>query len=131
VAGEKRVECVPVRGGNGCFPEREFAITQGGHAPLSANRSATMDAAQQAQFSIAALICSVTALFFSLLAAFPGFKDVLAAVRDGILWFAMFLVLGAAAFVVWHHVEWQAAISGTQSTPATTSQMAPISPASH
>ena len=31
-----------------------------------------MDAALQAQFTIAALVCSVTALFFSLLAAFPG-----------------------------------------------------------
>lgn len=66
-----------------------------------------MDAALQAQLSIAALACSVAALFFSLLAAFPGLKDLLAAVRDGVLWFALFLVLGGVAFVVWQHMQRQ------------------------
>lgn len=64
-----------------------------------------MDAALQAQLSIAALVCSGVALFFSLLAAFPGLKDVLAAVRDGVLWFVLFLVLGGVAFVVWQQVQ--------------------------
>jgi hypothetical protein len=66
-----------------------------------------MDAALQSQLSIAALVCSAAALFFSLLAAFPGLKNVLAAVRDGVLWFALFLVLGGVAFVVWQHVQKQ------------------------
>jgi hypothetical protein len=62
-----------------------------------------VDAALHTQISIAALVCSVAALFFSLLAAFPGLKDVLAALRDGVLWFALFLVLGGVGFVVWQH----------------------------
>src|SRR5262245_38510673 len=83
-------------------------------------RSAPMDAALQAQLSIAALVCSVAALFFSLLAAFPGLKAVLAVVRDGVLWFALFLVLGGMAFVVWQHVQQnplraeQAAVAGVK-----------------
>jgi hypothetical protein len=72
-----------------------------------------MDAALQVQLSIAALICSVAALFFSLLAAFPGLKDVLAAVRDGVLWFALFLVVGGVAFIVWQRYERQPAVGIT------------------
>ena len=64
-----------------------------------------MDAALQGQLTIAALVCSVVALLFSLLAAFPGLKVFLAAVRDGVLWFALFLVLGGVAFVLWQHVQ--------------------------
>lgn len=64
-----------------------------------------MDAALQTQLTVAAFACSVAALFFSLLAAFPGLKAVLAAVRDGVLWFALFLVLGGIAFVVWQRLE--------------------------
>ena len=64
-----------------------------------------MDAALQTNLTLAALACSVAALFFSLLAAFPGLKTVLAAVRDGVLWFALFLVLGGIAFVVWQQLE--------------------------
>ena len=67
-----------------------------------------MDAAFQANLSMAALACSIAALVFSLLAAFPGLKHVLAALRDGILWFALFLVLGGVAFVVWQQVQQQA-----------------------
>jgi hypothetical protein len=62
-----------------------------------------MDAALHQCISIATLACSLAALFFSLLAAFPGLKDVLAAIRDGVLWFALFLVLGGIGFVVWQH----------------------------
>jgi hypothetical protein len=47
-----------------------------------------MNAALSIQLSAAALVCSVAALFFSLVAAFPGLKVVLAAIRDGVLWFA-------------------------------------------
>jgi len=64
-----------------------------------------MDAALQTQMTVAALICSVAALFFSLLAAFPGLKGVLAAIRDGVLWFALFLVLGGVAFVGWQRIQ--------------------------
>jgi len=66
-----------------------------------------MDANLQAQISIAALACSVAALLFSMLAAFPGLKNLLAAVRDGVLWIAVVLVLGGVGFVVWQHVERQ------------------------
>jgi len=74
-----------------------------------------MNAALQVQISIAALVCSVAALVFSLLAAFPGLKDVLAAIRDGVLWFALFLVLGGVSFVVWRHYERQPMMSITTS----------------
>jgi len=66
-----------------------------------------MDAALQAQLTIAALVCSALALFFSLVAAFPGLKAVLAAFRDGVLWFALFLVIGGVSFVVWQQVQKQ------------------------
>ena len=76
--------------------------------PLTLFRSTTtMDAALQAQLTMASFGCSAAALFFSLLAAFPGLKSVLAAVRDGVLWFALFLVLGAVGFVVWQQVQQQ------------------------
>jgi hypothetical protein len=61
------------------------------------------------QLSAAALVCSVLALFFSMLAAFPGLKTVVAAIRDGVLWFALFLILGGSAFVVWQQVQKQPA----------------------
>jgi hypothetical protein len=64
-----------------------------------------MDAALQTQMTIAALVCSALALFFSLVAAFPGLKAVLAAFRDGVLWFALFLVIGGVSFVVWQQVQ--------------------------
>ncbi len=66
-----------------------------------------MDAAHQAQLTYAALACSVAALFFSLIAAFPGLKGVLAAVRDGILWFALLVVLGGVGFLVWQQMRLQ------------------------
>jgi len=66
-----------------------------------------VDANLQSQISIAALICSLAALFFSLLAAFPGLKDLLVAVRDGVLWVALLLLLGGVGFVVWQHFERQ------------------------
>ena len=64
-----------------------------------------MDAALQSQMTIAACVCSGLALFFSLVAAFPGLKPVLAAIRDGVLWFCLFIVLGGVAFFVWQQVQ--------------------------
>ena len=66
-----------------------------------------MDLALQVQLSLAALGFSVAAFFFSLLAAFPGLKDVLAVIRDGVLWFALFVLLGSGAYVAWQQVEWK------------------------
>jgi len=66
-----------------------------------------VDAHLQTQISMAALACSAVALFFSLLAAFPGLKDLLAAVRDGVLWLALILVLSGVGFIVWQHVQRQ------------------------
>ncbi len=68
-----------------------------------------MDADLQARLSIAAFACSALALFFSLLAAFPGLKDLLAAIRDGVLWLALLLILGGVGFIVWRHVQQQPA----------------------
>ncbi len=80
-----------------------------------------MDAALQAQLTMAAFGCSAAALFFSLLAAFPGLKSVLAAVRDGVLWFALFLVLGGLGFVVWQQAQKppaaSASVAGATSAP--------------
>jgi sterol desaturase/sphingolipid hydroxylase (fatty acid hydroxylase superfamily) len=64
-----------------------------------------MDAALQSQLTFASFACSALALFFSLIAAFPGLKPVLAVIRDGVLWFCLFLVLGGVAFVVWQQVQ--------------------------
>ncbi len=64
-----------------------------------------MDANLQTQLSAAALVVAIVALFFSLVAAFPGLKGLLAAVRDGVLWFALFLVIGGVSFVVWQHLQ--------------------------
>jgi hypothetical protein len=66
-----------------------------------------MDAALQVQLTYAALGCSVAALFFSMIAAFPGLKGVLAAVRDGILWCALLVVLGGVGFLVWQQMRLQ------------------------
>jgi hypothetical protein len=71
-----------------------------------------MDASLSQQLSLAACAMSAAALFFSLVAAFPGLKTVLAAVRDGTLWFSFFLVLGAGGFLAWQQV------ASDQSAPA-------------
>ena len=79
-----------------------------------------MDAALQIQLTYAALGCSVAALFFSLIAAFPSLKSVLAAVRDGILWFALLVVLGGVGFVVWQQMRLQ------QAAPAAKAAQSPV-----
>jgi hypothetical protein len=50
-------------------------------------------------------LMAALALCFSLMAAFPGLKTMLATVRDGILWLALFFVLGGAAYVSIHAIE--------------------------
>ena len=64
-----------------------------------------MDANLQTPLAAAALVVAILALFFSLVAAFPGLKGVLAAVRDGVLWFALFLVAGGVGFIVWQRLQ--------------------------
>ena len=77
-----------------------------------------MDASLNQQLTLAAVGMSGAALFFSLLAAFPGLKSVLAAVRDGVLWFALFLVLGAGGFMVWQNAQQpQTAVSAADQSP--------------
>jgi hypothetical protein len=71
-----------------------------------------MDANLQQHLPLIAIALSAAALFFSLVAAFPGLKGVLSAVRDGVLWFALLLVAGGTGFVVWQQLQKQA-------TPAT------------
>lgn len=64
-----------------------------------------MDASLNTHLSIAAVALAGASLFFSLVAAFPGLKGVVAAVRDGVLWFALFMLLGGVGFVVWQHLQ--------------------------
>ena len=64
-----------------------------------------MDANLQLQLSAAALVVAIVALFFSLMAAFPGLKGLLSAVRDGVLWFALCLVVGGVSFIVWQRLQ--------------------------
>jgi hypothetical protein len=66
-----------------------------------------VDAASSTHLAVSALAVSLAALFFSLLAAFPGLKVVVAAVRDGVLWFCLFLVLGGIACLAWQHFSGQ------------------------
>ena len=76
-----------------------------------------MDAGLQQQLTLAAVGMSGAALFFSLLAAFPGLKSVLAAVRDGVLWFSLFLVIGAGGFAVWQSVQQAGPVTTAVSSP--------------
>ena len=64
-----------------------------------------MDATLQQQLTLTAVGMSAVALFFSLLAAFPGLKSGLAVVRDGVLWFCLFLVIGAGGFMAWQQSQ--------------------------
>ncbi len=55
--------------------------------------------------SVAALCVSLMALCFSVMNAFPGVKTLLAVTRDGILWLALFFVLGGVGFVVYNRAQ--------------------------
>jgi hypothetical protein len=77
-----------------------------------------MDASLSQQLSLAAVAMSAAALFFSLIAAFPGLKHVLAAVRDGVLWFSLFLVLGAGGFLAWQRAASERADSPLTAQPS-------------
>jgi predicted small integral membrane protein len=76
-----------------------------------------VDASLQQQLTLAAVGMSAAALFFSLLAAFPGLKSMLAAVRDGVLWFSLFMVIGAGGFLVWQSAQQPGAQLAADSTP--------------
>lgn len=71
-----------------------------------------MDASLQQHLPLIAVAMSAAALVFSLVAAFPGLKGVFAALRDGVLWFALLVVGGGVGFVVWQQLQKQ---SGTAS----------------
>ena len=89
-----------------------------------------MDASLNQQLSLAAVAMSAAALFFSLLAAFPGLKSVPAAVRDGVLWFSLFLVLGAGGFLTWKQMAASRPAASSDRLDATESSMAATSPQS-
>jgi hypothetical protein len=84
---------------------------------LGFTSGAAMDANLQTHLSAAALVVAVLALFFSLVAAFPGMKGVLAAVRDGVLWFALFLVIGGVSFVVWQRLQQSPGLAAAAGPP--------------
>ena len=111
---------------NYCSCPRSFAITRVVlFLFLSLLLGASMDAHLQTHLSAAALVVAILALFFSLVAAFPGLKGILAAVRDGVLWFALFLVIGGVGFVVWQRLQQApgfAAAGSTQPAAAADSQ---------
>ena len=66
-----------------------------------------VDASLQQQLTLAAVGMSGAALFFSLLAA----------VRDGVLWFSLFLVIGAGGFLVWQSAQRPATQLAADSVP--------------
>lgn len=66
--------------------------------------------------SVAALCVALVALGFSVMNAFPGVKTLLAVTRDGILWLALFFVLGGVGFVVYSRA--QQLSSGSQNSSA-------------
>ena len=79
-----------------------------------------MDANLQQQLTLAAVGMSGAALFFSLLAAFPGLKSALAVVRDGVLWFCLFVVVGAGGFAAWQQTQaTQPTVTKADSSPQT------------
>jgi hypothetical protein len=75
-----------------------------------------MDPSLSPYLSLAAVTMSAAALLFSLLAAYPGLKGVLVVIRDGVLWFSLFLVLGAGAFL---------ALQGNLPKPVRTTSLEP------
>jgi len=85
-----------------------------------------MDANLQTQLSAAALVVAVIALFFSLVAAFPGLKGLLAAVRDGVLWSALFLVIGGVSFIVWQRLQQSPDVTAASRSPFATAGDAPV-----
>lgn len=88
-----------------------------------------MDAAWQQHLPLVAVVMSAAALFFSLVAAFPGLKGVLSAVRDGVLWVALFLVAGGVGFVVWQQLQRPNNASTTAANPTSASSAVPAAPA--
>lgn len=87
-----------------------------------------MDAAWQQHLPLVAVAMSAAALFFSLMAAFPGLKSVLSAIRDGVLWVALFLVAGGVGFVVWQQLERQKGVTSAAASPASPVSATPTAP---
>lgn len=77
-----------------------------------------MDAGLNAPLALAALVVSLVALFFSLVAAFPGLKVVLAAIRDGVLWLALVVVLGGVGVLLWQDRQALRSAAGTRAAAA-------------
>jgi hypothetical protein len=88
-----------------------------------------MDANVQTQLSAAALVVAIVALFFSLVAAFPGLKGLLAAVRDGVLWSALFLVIGGVGFIIWQRVQQSPDLTAATPPPFEPAAGAALNPA--
>ena len=88
-----------------------------------------MDANLQIQLSAAALVVAFIALFFSLVAAFPGLKGLLSAVRDGVLWSALFLVIGGVGFIVWQRLQQSPDLAAATRPPLATAADAAPAPA--
>lgn len=55
--------------------------------------------------SVAALAVALMALVVSMMNAFPGLKTAFAVARDGVLWLALFFVLGGVGFIVWQRAQ--------------------------
>lgn len=87
-----------------------------------------MDANLQTQLAAAALVVAFIALFFSLVAAFPGLKGLLAAVRDGVLWSALFLVIGGVSFIVWQRLQQSPDLTAATRPPLATTSDSPVHP---
>ncbi|MDX1946878.1 MAG: hypothetical protein SFU86_15860 [Pirellulaceae bacterium] len=76
-----------------------------------------MDASLHQHLPVIAVVLSGFALALSLVAVFPGLKGLLSAVRDGILWLALLLLLGGAGFVVWQHLQQTARPAASAARP--------------
>ena len=85
-----------------------------------------MDANLQTQLAAVALVVAFIALFFSLVAAFPGLKGLLAAVRDGVLWSALLLVIGGVSFIVWQRLQQSPDLAAATRPPFATAGDEPV-----
>jgi hypothetical protein len=74
-----------------------------------------------AYLPLASLVVASVALVVSLLSAFPGLRTVLAVVRDGVLWLALFFVIGGIGFVAWQRIQSPQTVNPGPRTEALTS----------
>jgi hypothetical protein len=59
----------------------------------------------QSYLPLASFVVAALALLVSLLSAFPGLRTALAVVRDGVLWVALFFVIGGIGFIAWQRLQ--------------------------